>query len=398
MTLRVLAFLRQRWLLILGTAVLLSAVAVFGLRHLGADSVAMVMAQRGEVLSQVSGPGTVQARVPLTLSARITSTVTAVTVDVGDGVRAGQVLVVLEARDLAARQAAAVRQQQSLASQVQAAAAGVLKARADLELARIRESRDADLHAQGFLSPAAIDASVAAARAADALLRNSEATLDARRADQAAAAEELVIARTQVSFTRLVSPMSGIVIQRLIEPGTTVAPGTPVLRLVDPATLWIAMRVDEALIEKVVIGQPATIRLRSGTVVPGRVARFNLQSDAATRELEVNIAFTTLPARVALDQEAQVHIEVAREHGLVLPATAVGFDPAGRASVLRVSSGRTHLTPVQVGLAHDGMVVVRGGLVEGALVVADARSAKPGVRVQAAAPTPARGGASWNSH
>ncbi|KQT10866.1 efflux RND transporter periplasmic adaptor subunit [Ramlibacter sp. Leaf400] len=393
---RTLVLSRWVWLPALGIAVLVAAAAL-GWNVLRGTPVAVAVVRNGEVVVQVGGPGTVQARVPLTVSARLTSTVAEVAVDVGDSVQPGQLLALLEARDLVARHAAVARQQKSLASQVEAAAATVAKAHADLELARIRERRDADLHAQGFVSPAALDASVAASRGAEAVLRGSEASWAARRSDQQALAEELVIARAQVGYTRLVAPMPGRVIQRLVEPGTTVAPGTPILRLVDPATLWIAMRVDEALVDQVAVGQPATIRLRSGSIVPGRVERVTLQSDAATRELEVNVAFSEMPRRIAIDQDAQVHIDVGREHGLLVPAAAVAHDAAGRAGVLQVSGGRTHLVPVRVGPAGGGMVVVSGRLEEGAIVVADAGRAGPGMRVRPAGSDPTRAGIPWNS-
>lgn len=389
---------RRQWLLALSVAVIVAAGAtLIGLGLLRGAHVAAAVATRGEVVEQVSGPGTVQARVPLTLSARLTSTVTEVAVDVGDTVQPSQLLVVLEARELVARRAAVARQQHSVANQVNAASAAVEKARADLELAHLREVRDADLHAQGFVSQATLDASLAATRAAHALLRSGDATLAARRADQQAVAQELEIARTQLGFTRLVAPMAGVVIQRLVEPGTTVSTGTPILRLVDPGTLWIAMRVDEALVERIAVGQPATIRLRSGTVVPGRVARLAMQSDAATRELEVNVAFEKLPQRFAIDQEAQVRIDVGREQGVVLPAGAVSYDAAGRPAVLQVERGRTRLVPVQLGPASGGEVLVRAGVAEGTVVVADATRASPGMRVQASAPDPASKSAPWNS-
>lgn len=394
---RTLVLSRRFWLPALAIAVLAAAAGALGWSVLRGTPVTVAVARHGEVVVQVGGPGTVQARVPLTVSARLTSTVTKVAVDVGDSVQPGQLLAILEARDLVARHAAVARQQKSLASQVEAAAATVAKARADLELARIRESRDGDLHAKGFVSPAALDASVAATRGAEAVLRSSEASWAARRSDQDALAEELVIARTQVGYTRLVAPMPGRVIQRLVEPGTTVGPGTPILRLVDPGTLWIAVRVDEALVERVAVGQPATIRLRSGSVLPGRVARVALQSDAATRELEVNVAFSEVPRRIAIDQDAQVQIDVGRERGLLVPAAAVAHDSAGRAGVLQVSGGRTHLVPVRVGPGGGGMVVVDGGLQEGDVVVADAGRAGPGMRVRPAESDSTRGGAPWNS-
>jgi HlyD family secretion protein len=351
---------------------------------------------QGSVEAFVTGPGTVQARIPVTLSARLTSTVVRVEADVGDTVRRGQLLVVLDARDLSARRSAVLSQQESIARQVDAADATVAKARADLELAAARQRRDADLHAKGFVSVASLDTSNATTRAAEAALLGAQATAAARRADQVALRQEGIVAETQVGHAQLVAPMAGIVTQRLVEPGTTVAPGTPILRIVDPASLWVATRVDEAVVESVRPGQAATIRLRSGTVVRGQVARIAMQSDAATRELDVHVAFADAPPRVAIDQEAEVRIATGRESGLVVPIGALVPDASGRRGVLRVLDGRARFVPVETGPGSDGRVLVRSGLAAGDVVVADASRARAGMRVR---PVLATGGASepWNS-
>lgn len=374
--------LRARWSLAIAAA--LAAGAALLAWRLHAVAVPVAVAEAGSVPAYVGGPGTVQARVPVTISARLTSTVVDVAVDVGDVVAHGQPLVHLESRDLEARHAAARNQQESIAGQVEAAAAAVAKARADLDLAQARQARDRDLQAQGFVSQASLDVSVAGARAADAALRSAEATWAARRADQAALAQDLVVAGTQVGYTRLSAPMPGIVVQRLVEPGTTVAPGTPILRLVDPRSLWVATRIDEALVERIAVGQAATIRLRSGSVARGRVERISLQSDAATRELDVHVAFSVVPQRIAIDQEAEVQIEVGLESGLVLPAAALTRDAGGRPGVLQVVDGRARFVAVRVGPESEGVVLVRAGLKAGDAVVADAAAARPGMRVRPA--------------
>jgi HlyD family secretion protein len=336
----------------------------------------------GHVGVYVAGPGTVQARVPVTVSARLTSTVVGIDVDVGDAVRQGQRLVTLDARDLSARRSAVEAQQESVARHVEAAEAAVDKARADLELALARQRRDADLQTQGFVAPASLETSTAAARAAEAALGSAQATAAARRADRKSLQQESVLAATQLGFAQLRAPMTGIVTQRLAEPGATVSTGTPILRIVDPATLWVATRVDEALVERIRPGQPAVIRLRSGTTLPGKVERVALQSDAATRELDVHVAFTGAPPRVAIDQEAQVRIETGRDSGLVVPAPALVQDPEGRRGVYRVVDGRTRFAPVETGATSEGLVIVRRGLDAGDLVVANAAAARPGMRVR----------------
>ena len=132
----------RRWAIVIAAAVLVPAAGWASWRFLRPVEVAVATVQRGAVATQVEGPGTVQARVPLTVSARLTSTIVEVRADVGDAVREGQVLVVLDARDLAARRTAVQRQQESIARQVEAADAAVAKARADLVLASARVRRD----------------------------------------------------------------------------------------------------------------------------------------------------------------------------------------------------------------------------------------------------------------
>lgn len=332
---------------------------------------------------RVVGPGTVQARIPVALSARITSTVVEVTVDVGDAVRPGQPLVALDDRDLVARQAAVRSQQASLARQVDAAAAAVAKARADLDLTRAKQRRDAELHRKGFVSQASLDTSNAGANAAEAALDGAEATLAARRADRVTLEQEARLAQTQLGYARLVAPMAGVVTHRLVEPGTTVAPGTPILRLVDPDSLWVATRVDESVVGRVAVGQRASIRLRSGDTVDGRVARIALQSDAATRELDVHVAFDQPPARVAIDQEAEVRIDTGSVEGLTIPASAIIQDRDGRRGVLRVVDGRSGFALVDSGASAEGRVIVTRGLAAGELVLADPRGVKAGMRVEA---------------
>ena len=96
----------------------------------------------------------------------------------------------------------------------------------------------------------------------------------------------------------MLSPIDGVVTAREAEPGATVVAGQAVLRLVDPARLWVRARVDQARAQGVQVGQAADIVLRSapGASLPGKVVRIELQSDAVTEERIVNVAFDPAPA------------------------------------------------------------------------------------------------------
>lgn len=256
------------------------------------------------------------------------------------------------------------------------------RAQAELDLARSRHRRESELERAGFLSQSALDASVAALQSALANLDSARASLAAREAEKLALAQEVRYSDTVLSFTRIVAPGDGVVILRQAEVGATVVPGSPIFRLADPATLWIAMRVDESVVGRVALGQPATIRLRTGEAHAGKVARIARQSDAATRELEVNVAFDAPPERFAIDQEAEVTILAGKESGIVVPVTAMVRDRDGRRGVLVVTGARARFVPVVTANADESRVIVSEGLSGGERVVAPAAGVTAGARVR----------------
>ena len=329
----------------------------------------VVQVGQGEVEVRVAGPGTVQARVPVTVSARVSAQVLSLHADHGDIVKRGQVLAVLDDRDLSAKRAAAMAAIESNARNVTAAEATLAKAQADLELGRNRERRDADLYRAGFISQSAYDGSALGMKAAEASADNAAALLAARRAEGRALAADARYAETLWSHTRISAPMDALVIQRAVEPGSTVAPGGTLFRLVDPATIWIAARIDEALVGRIEEGMPARIRLRNGEEHAGHVARISRQSDAATRELEVNVSFETPPARFAIDQEAEVSILVGVERGPVVPVEAL-VRRDGRQGVMMLRDGRTVFQPVRVAASDGKLAVIAEGLDQGAKLAA----------------------------
>ena len=121
-------------------------------------------------------------------------------------------------------------QQEALAHNVEAAQANVAKAQAELELARSKRQRDAELLRTGFVSQAVLDACDAALRAAAANLESARAAHSARADDVHAPGQEARHADTQLTFTRITAPMDGVIISRQAEVGTMLLPGSPLFR------------------------------------------------------------------------------------------------------------------------------------------------------------------------
>jgi HlyD family secretion protein len=374
------------WKILLVATAVAAVAALLGYRFLVyAPPVAVIPAKEGKVAIEVHGPGVVAARIAVTVSTRVTGILKEVHADQGDSVTSGQLLAVLDDTDVAAKAIAARQGATASRRNVEAADAALAKARADLDLARSNFQRDQEVFRTRNISQAAMDATAAALKSAQSAEASAAATLAARQAESEAAAQEAVYASVLHAFTRISAPMDGLIVSREAEAGNTLVPGSPILRLVDTRTLWVAARIDESVVGRAEVGQPARIQLRGGQEILGEVARISRQSDAATRELEVDVAFREPPERFAMDQEAEVTIEAGEELGVLIPAAAL-LQQGRERGVLVVADGRAAFRPVQTGATDGKRVVVREGIEVGEMVVrrpADPKAkVSPGSRVR----------------
>lgn len=375
--------MKAKWKVILASSIVAVLVVLLAYRvFFYAPPVAVVQANEGKVALEVRGPGVVASRIQVTVSTRVTGILKELHADQGDSVKAGQMIALLDDTDAAAKASGAVAASAAAQRNIAAADAALAKARADRELAQSNYRRDEEVFRSGYISQAAMDAAAAALKSAQSGEASAAATLGARQAESQASAQEAVYARALHTFTRIVAPMDGLIVVRDAEVGNTVVPGSPIFRMVDTRKLWVAARIDESVVGLVEVSQPATIRLRSGKELQGEVARINRQSDAATRELEVDVAFRDIPERFAIDQEAGVVIHVGEEKGVVIPASAV-FQQGRAFGVLVVTDGRAEFRPVQTGATDSERVVVRKGLKAGEAVIRLPAGIRAGSRVRA---------------
>ncbi len=143
--------------------------------------------------------------------------------------------------------------------------------------------------------------------------------------------------RQQRANLRLMAPAAGIITSRDAESGSTVIAGQPVVRLVDPASLWVKVRIDQARSGGLSAGLPASIVLRSDPAHPlaGAVHRVEAVSDSVTEERVAMVTFDRLPDGVSLGELAEVT--------LALPATEASV-LAPNASIRR-QTGRIGMAP-----------------------------------------------------
>ena len=332
--------------------------------------------------------GVVQARANALLLSRLMAPVREVRVRPGDRVRAGQALVLLDDRDLAA-DARRARAGGAAAEQGEVAARSQREgALAQLTLARATHRRVAGLHAKKSATDQELDQATAALRAAEAQL----AAATARETEAGSAVESAragsEAAEATASFAVITAPFDGVVTEKLVEVGTLAAPGTPLVRVEDVREFRLDVRVDASRAGFVRPGDPVpvTIETRSGdTVVSGRVAEVARAVEADARAFLVKIS---LPDGVDVRSGTfgRARLPGARRAALTVPSEAV-VRHGQVASVFVVDQQRARLRLVNVGPEAEGRTEVLAGLVDGETVVvappaqlADGRAVRVGGR------------------
>lgn len=340
---------------------------------------------RADLRPSVYGIGTVEAQHAYAVGPIQAGRVLRVLVDQGDPVKVGQLLAEIDPVDLRQRAEAAASSVARTRQNAQAAQAQVTEADSRAQLAQTNSARYQALYQQNFVAREMADSRRHEAAAADAALTAARASASAARRDISRAESELQAINQLRSSLKLVSPIDGVIMAREAEPGATVVAGQAVLRLVDPARLWVRARVDQARAQGVQVGQAADIVLRSapGTALPGKVARIELQSDAVTEERVVNVAFDPAPSRLYLGELAEISIHLAATRNVLTVPRAAITRQNNQAGVWQAVDGHARFKRVQLGVQTAERVQIVSGLAEGdSLIVYSTKQLDDGVRVR----------------
>ena len=363
--------------LVLGLMALLLVVAiVFVIRRAGPLApvrVTVVQAVEGAITPALFGVGTVEARRSYLIGPTAAGRVLRVLVDVGEVVKAGQLLAEMDPVDLDNRVLALDSSMARAHSAISAADAQTADANARRELASITARRYVALGQQNFMSAGAVEAKVQEQTSAEAAAQAAQANLAAARQDATRLQSERAGLVQQRQNMRLVAVQEGVVLSRDAEPGSTVVAGQAVLKLMDPTSLWVRARFDQGRSAGLATGLGARIVLRSSAAqsLPGKVARVELQGDSVTEERMALIDFDTLPSGLAVGELAEVTLQLTATAPSVLLPNAAIKRVAGQVGVWVLDEGQPRYAPVRLGQASlDGQVQVLEGLKVGTEVVA----------------------------
>ena len=302
----------------------------------------------------------VRARTESRLGFRVGGKMVARTAEVGQRVRAGQVLAQLDATDLKLGE--------------QAAQAATRAAQTQYDLAAAEFKRYQELRAQGFISGLELE--------------RREATLRAQRAQLDQVLVQARVQGNQAGYATLVATAAGVVTATEAEVGTVLGAGTPVLRLAHDGArdAVFAVPEDGAAAMRALLGKPAALKVRawgSTTLLPATVREVAAAADPATRTFLVKADVGSVALQ--LGQTVTVLIELPRSEGITrLPLSAL-MQQQGRTAVwlLDTASMTVNVQPVTVAGADGNTVVVAAGLQPGQQVVtAGVHVLTPGQKVK----------------
>lgn len=316
--------------------------------------------------------GVVRARTTATLVSRIVAEVREVTVRPGDRVRAGQIVIRLDGRDLQANEARARASAAAAEEAVRAATTARDGARAGLALAEATHRRIADLRAKNSATPHELDQAVSALRGAESQALGARSGIAQAEAGAEAARAGLRAATVVASWAAITAPFDGVVTEKMVEPGNMASPGIPLMTIEDTRAFRLDVRLDESRASGIDPAKPVGIVLDASpaSVLQGRIAEM---SRAAVPGSHAYLVKIDLPAdeRLRSGMFGRARFEGPGREAIVVPEAAV-IRRGQLTSVFVVGSdNRARLRMVNTGETAGGHVEIAAGLDIGESIVLD---------------------------
>lgn len=345
------------------------------------------------------------------LRSRIEGQILNMTVDVGDRVEQGQVLVQIDDSILGATVTEAEAELAALRSEVVSLEADVSDARAQVEQARLElrqaqsdANRTSQLFEQGAISEQEAELATTAVGTARQALQSAQQQVQNRNsavvaAQRRVAAQQAIVAQEEQrqSFTVLTSPVTGSVLERILEPGDLTQPGDEVLRLGDFSQIQVRVEISELELAKIRQGQQVQVRLDAlpEQTFTGEVTQISLAADATARLIPVEVTIPNEERRIGRGLLARVSFSQ-QQSSIIVPETALQVeseqitennsesDTATMFVLAREGeSARVEARKVKLGDRADSQVEIISGLEAGEeFVVRSSDSLRDGDRVR----------------
>ncbi|HXI38753.1 MAG TPA: efflux RND transporter periplasmic adaptor subunit [Bryobacteraceae bacterium] len=322
--------------------------------------------------------------------AKVAGFVKKIYVDVGDRVKEGQLLTVLEIPEMQDDLTRALAAKRRSSAELERARDELLRSQSAHEASHLSYARLAEVIKKrpNLVAQQEIDDALARDRVSEAQVgATREALAAAEQGVQVATADEEKI-KTMAAYARITAPFAGVISKRYADTGAMIQAGTasqtqamPVVRLAEDHLLRLVLPVPESVVPRVRVGTKVAVRVPSlNRTFEGKVARFTSQVQLSTRTMdtEVDVPNPELVLKPGMYAEASLVLEQ-RDDALAIPIQAVNLGDQKKSTVFLVTPDKQiEERPVKLGIETPTKVEVLSGIAENDLVVVSGRG---GVRV-----------------
>ncbi|WP_353932804.1 efflux RND transporter periplasmic adaptor subunit [Okeanomitos corallinicola TIOX110] len=333
----------------------------------------------------------------------------ALNLDIGDTVKRGQVISqlddVLLQTSLQQAEAEKATSQSEVArakTQVSNAQAEVEKARLELLQAQSDSQRQQKLFKEGAISEqTAQQAKTTAQTSQKALQATIERVRTEKQAVEAAQgrvfAQQAIVkaAKERLSYSRLISPITGVVAEKITEPGNLLQPGNEVIKIADLSRIKVIVQVSELELGKIQVGQSVQVRLDAfpDQNIIGRVARISPTADPIARLIPVEVVIPNSGGKIGSGLLARVNFTTETPERVVVSEAAINSKAretqtemnTGKIFIVQEQGGKTTVQErsVTLGKKADDKVEILSGLQPGErYIVRSSKSLKDGETVK----------------
>jgi RND family efflux transporter MFP subunit len=307
----------------------------------------VVVARVSSARSEITLPAAIEALQDTPIYARTTGYIASWSADIGDRVKAGQVLAVIDGPDLD--------------QELNQARATLAQAKANLELARISADRWKDLGKQNAVAQQDVDQKVADYAAGQAGVTAAQAAVD--RLSQLK------------DFQQVTAPYDGVVSARNAQVGALInaGAGIEIFHIAETDILRVFVSVPQSYVRSIRKGLGADVLVPEfpGRVFHGEVARFSSSLDSASRTLLTEVRLANPKGELFPGMFGEVRFAFqAPQPAILLPSNAAVIAAAGTLVATVDASDRIHLVPVTLGRDFGSQIEIVAGLEPGTRVVA----------------------------
>jgi RND family efflux transporter MFP subunit len=353
---------------------------------------AVVQVRRTPLSNTLSIAGEFLPYQEVELHAKVAGYIRNINVDIGDRVRKGQVLAVLEIPELVAQLQAASASVRHSQDEITHAQNEVSRAEADhaalhAAATRLRQASEAR---PGLIAEQELDDATAKDRSTEAQVESAKSALSASRQQLEVSQADQQHYAALSEYSRIVAPFDGVVTSRYADTGSLIQAGTsnvssaPVVKLSQVNVLRLRIPVPESLAASVHDGEPADIRVKATDEhFSGKIIRSTNSLDRSTRTMQVEIDVPNQDYKLTPGMYADVSLQIQNDpNALTLPLQAISRS-ADKTTVLLVNS-QNHVEErdIRTGIEGSDRIQVLSGLNDGdRVIVGNLNKFRPGQHV-----------------